>query len=72
MSEWKTAYKDDTLIVWNRGDKWWYEVPAPRKFFHRHTAQTKAHMGFDRYTMSRCACGAVAFSDIPGWTRRER
>ena len=62
----------DPLTVWNRGGLWWHQLPAPRKRFHRHRAQTRAASTTQMYYTYRCACGATRYSDIPGWTKRER
>lgn len=54
---------------------WWFEAPAPRRFLHRHVWETRAWVpsGDEGYWLSRCACGATHYSDIPnGWLEERR
>lgn len=39
----------------------WCVAPKPRRFRHRHTAQTTSNV------VERCACGATRFVDDPVW-----
>jgi hypothetical protein len=50
---------DHTTIKHRDGVPWW-EAPAPRRFLHRHSAQTTSNY------VERCACGAMRFVDDPG------
>lgn len=48
------------------GGEWWHLVPPPRKFRHKHKPTTICPT-VEGYEVHRCACGALAYSDIPGW-----
>ncbi len=64
-----TTFREATLEaaerngVLNKDGMWWHEAPKPRRLFHRHRPWTID----TRRGLSRCACGAYRYSDIPGW-----
>ncbi len=52
------------LPVWNLDGVKWCDMPTPRRWFHRHWAQTAGWAGLMEF--KRCPCGAT-WSIPYGW-----
>jgi hypothetical protein len=65
MSNSDIVHDTESLIVWGKSGKWWYEAPLPPRW-HRCKPWNKAMDMEKNYRTWRCACGNIGWPDL-GW-----